>query len=336
MVSADLQERIVDQVEWYFSDENLLKDSFLMKHIHRNKQGLVSLKLVASFRKVKSLTKDWRVVQASLLQSSQLELNVDRSKVRRVAAVPRVDYSHAARTIIISNHPSPQPAVQDIESAFSKYGEVTLVRVIHPGKAVPLDVKPSRAQHPAIGKSLCILVEFESQEGAERACKKFNSQQSWRDQLSVALLSRGGVEAVEGGKLKEGRKPVEGEPHFLSPAKFPGHRNVREPSPARPARELVVSKKRHRGSPAVSRKFLSPDNGRDKEYSSDSGCSTGRSRSPRLTPEPLRKFPSDQSILTRRNPGRVQEARLIRQPAGPDGTRGFLRPTLPIQVSVSS
>ena len=303
-----------------------------MKHIHRNKQGLVSLKLVASFRKVKSLTKDWRVVQASLLQSKQLELNDERNKVRRVAAVPEVDYSHALRTVIIHNYPDPEPVSEDIEREFSKYGEVTLVRILHPGKSVPLDVKPSRTTHPAIGKILCILVEFESQEGAKQACMRFNSQQSWRDQLSVALLSKRDGEE-EGGKKRDAKKPEEGQSHFLSPVKPPGHGKVREPSPVKTAREPKGKRKR-RGSPAISRKFLSPESSREKEYSSDSGCSIGRARSPRLSPEPLRKFPSDQTLLqsSRRSQGRVQESRLIRQPSGPDGTRGFLRNIIPVHV----
>lgn len=310
VVLPELQERIMEQVEWYFSDENLLKDSFLMKHIRRNKQGFVSLKLVASFRKVKALTKDWKVVQTSLSLSSKLELNEERNKVRRLAPVLEVDYSHALRTVIIQNYPNSQPTSEDIEKEFTQYGDVTLVRILYPGRSVPLDVKPSRSRHPAIGKSLCILVEFESQEGAEKACMKFNSQQNWRDQLSVTLLNAG-----EGGgnsKLKDGKKSEDS--HFLSPV---GHRNAREPSPVK-----------KRKSPA-SRAFLSPESNRDKEYSSDSGCSMGRVRSPRMSPEPLRKFPSDQS-LARRGHSRVQESRLVRQPSGPDGTRGFHRNTIPV------
>jgi la-related protein 6 len=324
-VSAELQQRIIEQVEWYFSDENLLKDSFLMKHIQRNKQGLVSLKLVASFRKVKSLTKDWRVVQTSLLQSTQLELNDDRNKVRRVAAVPEVDYSHALRTVIIHNYPDPQPQSEDIEREFSKYGEVTLVRILYPGRSVPLDVKPSRKRHPAIGKSLCILVEFESQEGARKACARFNSQLSWRDQLSVSLLSQK-EGRDDGAKMRDVKKPEDGPPHFLSAVSSPDHRNARESSPVR-------NKRRHRGSPAVSRKFLSPESSREKDYSSDSGCSVGRTRSPRLSPEPMRKFPSDQTLVhSRRSPSRLHESRIIRQPWGPDGSRGFLRNINPVPV----
>ena len=285
-----------------------------MKHIRRNKQGLVSLKLVASFRKVKSLTKDWRVVQASLLQSSQLELSDDRNKVRRVSAIPEVDYSHILRTVIVLNYPGPQPRSEDIEREFSQYGEVTLVRILHPGMAIPVDVRPSRKRHPAIGKTLCILVEFESQGGAVRACKKFNHQQSWRNQLSVMLLSN-----------KDDREDAEGQSHFLSTVKSAGHRNAHDP------RLPVKNKRKVKGSPAVSHKFLSPDNSREKEYLSDSGCSVRRARSPRLSPEPIRKFPSDQSLTQSRRS--VHESRLIRQPWGPNGSRGFVR-TKPIVVPI--
>jgi hypothetical protein len=112
-VDPELHDKILRQVEWYFSDENLLKDSFLMKHINRNKQGYVSLKLVASLRKVKALTKDWRIVLMSIKQSTELALNEEESKVRRITATPQVDYTHAAKTVCVTNYPDKEPTVQE-------------------------------------------------------------------------------------------------------------------------------------------------------------------------------------------------------------------------------
>ena len=63
----DLCEKIVQQVEFYFSDANITRDKFLLKHVRRNKEGFVSLKLVASFKRVKHLTKDWRQARFSLV-----------------------------------------------------------------------------------------------------------------------------------------------------------------------------------------------------------------------------------------------------------------------------
>ncbi|KAK2103264.1 La- protein 6 [Saguinus oedipus] len=47
----ELIKKLVDQIEFYFSDENLEKDAFLLKHVRRNKLGYVSVKLLTSFKK---------------------------------------------------------------------------------------------------------------------------------------------------------------------------------------------------------------------------------------------------------------------------------------------
>ncbi len=50
----DLTHKITAQLENYLSDENLTDDAFLLKHVQRNKMGYVSLKLLTSFKKVRS------------------------------------------------------------------------------------------------------------------------------------------------------------------------------------------------------------------------------------------------------------------------------------------
>lgn len=49
---ADLIKKMVSQIEYYLSDENLSKDAFLLKHVRRNKMGYVNIKLLTSFKKV--------------------------------------------------------------------------------------------------------------------------------------------------------------------------------------------------------------------------------------------------------------------------------------------
>ena len=71
--------KIVIQVEFYFSDANICKDKFLLKHVKRNKEGYVSLKLISSFKRIKHLTKDWRQVRVNscrwqLLKPSWLQV----------------------------------------------------------------------------------------------------------------------------------------------------------------------------------------------------------------------------------------------------------------------
>ena len=384
VVDPELQQRILKQVEYYFGDENLLKDSFLMKHINRNKQGYVSLKLVASFRKVKSLTKDWRVVLTSVRQSTFLALNEEETKIRRTSPPPEVDYSHVAKTVIITNYPDEEPNVTSIEETFGKYGEVTLVRILHPGKAVPLDVKPCRAKHPNLGKELCILVEYESEEGARIACGRFREQQSWRDSMKVELLDRK-VEVkepnhtqeiektsknstnTEQGKSRRKQKSNkkssdsklelnhhgasaawrafrENSPGRFSKENSPSPRHSREESPVirkhawNASPDLHQRRKLGKGTPEVQRKFLHPEAWKD--YASDSGYSArSPSQSPNTSHEPLKKFFSGEIAPSWRSSEKhvhVKSSCVIRQPLGPDDTKGFLRHRRPIRISVES
>ena len=105
--SDDLCEQIVQQVEFYFSDANITKDKFLLKHVKRNKEGFVSLKLISSFKRVKHLTKDWRQVAVAIeKKSKKLEVNDLKTKVRRLDSLPEYDETTPSRTVVALNLPT--------------------------------------------------------------------------------------------------------------------------------------------------------------------------------------------------------------------------------------
>ncbi|CAL8076932.1 unnamed protein product [Orchesella dallaii] len=83
-----LSQKIVSQVEAMFSDEHLSKDGFLLKHIRRKSDGFVSLRLVAGFRKVKQVSQDFPAVLNALRDSTKLEINAEGTKIRRVEPLP--------------------------------------------------------------------------------------------------------------------------------------------------------------------------------------------------------------------------------------------------------
>lgn len=186
-----LVDRVQQQVEWYFSDENLRKDAFLMKHIARNKSGFVSLKLVASLRKIKSLTKECSLVADSIRASQHLELNEDSTKVRRLQPVPSVDYTGIPKTIIITNYTTgtnDDDIALSAEQEYSRYGKIASVLVLQPGKAVPLHIKSCKSRFPSIGKETCVLVEYDTTEMAKHAYRECKN--SWRQTATVQLLSQ--------------------------------------------------------------------------------------------------------------------------------------------------
>ncbi len=287
----DVKEKVLQQIEWYFSDENLRKDAFLMKHIARNKQGYVSLKLVASLRKIKSITKDCKMVADSIKCSKFVELSDDGTKVRRIQAVPTVDYSSIPKTIIITRYPSDNPDILQIQDEYSRYGQVSRVIILNPGKSVPLFVKSCKSRFPCIGKDVCILVEYGTIEMARKAYKE--CKQSWRQTATVQLLSQHDETVIEDKMISEKKQS-----------------NKKKSSPAETTRT----------------KHMTNNGG----YNSDSGYS-GISRSPSTSPPPSRRFDNTPLRKTRlpliiaSKQKQCVLVSVIRTPLGPDGTKGFKR-----------
>merc|ERR1719228_1451683 len=174
----DLCEKIVAQVEFYFGDANITKDKFLLKHVKRNKEGFVSLKLISSFKRVKHLTKDWRqVAEAIERKSSKLEVNDVKTKVRRLEALPEYDEATPSRTVVALNLPLERPTIEAVAEIFSVCGEIVLVRILRPGNPIPADIKPFANKHPEMTAKVCALVEFEKTEFALKAVKELNGKE---------------------------------------------------------------------------------------------------------------------------------------------------------------
>ena len=163
-------EKIVDQVEFYFSDESLLKDAFLLKHVRRNKEGFVSLKLVSSFKRVRALVKDWRVVGVAIKRKSKkIELNDIETKIRRLEPLPLYDETTPSRTVVATNLPFDKLTIEKVSDIFSKCGEIALVRILRPNCPIPADVRQFVNKHPELQQNECALVEFTESAAARRA-----------------------------------------------------------------------------------------------------------------------------------------------------------------------
>lgn len=168
----DLIDRIVTQVEIYFSDASVMKDKFLLKHIRRNKEGLVSLKLVSSFKKIKQLTKDWRVVAYALSKAStNIQINDLGTKIRRLTPLPEIDDTPVTCTILALNLPLERPGIDTVSQLFSKCGDIALIRVLRVGSPLSADLKPLASKYPSLNNTNCAWVEFETPEAVKEASK---------------------------------------------------------------------------------------------------------------------------------------------------------------------
>ncbi|XP_060527316.1 la-related protein 6 [Cylas formicarius] len=173
--SDELADKIVQQVEFYFSDANITKDAFLLKHVKRNKEGYVSLKLISSFKRVKHLTKDWRVVAHALARSEKLEINELGTKLRRLDPLPKYDETTPSRTVVAVYMPIDKPTIESVAELFRSCGEIALIRILRPGNPVPADVRQFINKNPSLAGVVCALVEFVTSESARSALELQNS-----------------------------------------------------------------------------------------------------------------------------------------------------------------
>ncbi|XP_047363536.1 la-related protein 6 isoform X1 [Vespa velutina] len=249
--SDELSEKICTQVESYFADENIVKDAFLLKHVKRNKEGYVSLKLVSSFKRVKHLTKDWRVVGAALAKSTKLQVNPQGTKLRRLNPLPAFDQTTPSRTILAARLPLERLSVESVAEIFKPCGEIALIRVLKPGHPAPAEVRQAISKRQELKPTEeCAMIEFTDSASARLAlemnlgdAKIFELQQSdkkRKQQLTkktiVTKLTKedtynssscaSGSEA-EDGKAKY-KRAVHGYPIYHV---YPGHPFQGPPSP---------------------------------------------------------------------------------------------------------
>ncbi|NXC71545.1 LARP6 protein, partial [Anhinga anhinga] len=163
-----LVRRIVSQVEFYLSDENLAKDAFLLKHVQKNKMGFVSIKLLTSFKKVKYLTHDWRLTRYALQFSELLEVNKEGTKVRRRVPVPESLLNIPPSKLLLAWEllPLQKNFIETITRMFSPFGAIASIRILRPGRKPPSDVQKYTSRFPELLSKCCALVEYESLESA--------------------------------------------------------------------------------------------------------------------------------------------------------------------------
>ncbi|KAG2276626.1 hypothetical protein Bca4012_043147 [Brassica carinata] len=197
----ELKQKIIRQVEYYFSDENLPTDKFLLNAMKKNKKGFVPISTIATFHKMKKLTRDHAFIVSALKESSFLVVSSDEKKVKRRSPLPEVR-DPKIFTVLVENLPEDH-SDENIRAIFGKAGSIKSVSICDPN-AVEESEKGCK-KDKFIRTRLHAFVEYESVEAAEKAAATLNNEQDWRNGLRVKLLEQTGKFA----QRRPGRKEVD-------------------------------------------------------------------------------------------------------------------------------
>ncbi|OWM63891.1 hypothetical protein CDL15_Pgr006153 [Punica granatum] len=173
-------------VEYYFSDENLPTDKYMLNLMKKTKEGFVPIGVIGSFRKMKKLSRDHAFISAALKESTFLVVSPDGKKVRRLNPLPVVEVrDHKLFTVLVENLPEDH-SVENLKKIFGEVGKVKKIS-IHDANATEETKKGNRALYRS---KLHALVEYEATEAAEKAANTLNNEEDWRNGMRVKLLKR--------------------------------------------------------------------------------------------------------------------------------------------------
>lgn len=188
VLTDELRDKIIRQVEYYLSDENLRTDKFLLKYLAKDEQGYIPIGVIASFRKMKKLTTHKSLVVAALKESSLLTLSKNQKKVKRVHPFPLTEILDPELcTVLVENLPEDH-TIENMKKIFGEAGIIKKI-TIHEGNATREGKKCSTEEKLLSGK-LHAVVEYQTVEAAENAAAMLNNEQDWRYGMRVKLLKR--------------------------------------------------------------------------------------------------------------------------------------------------
>ncbi|KAJ0058853.1 hypothetical protein NL108_001082 [Boleophthalmus pectinirostris] len=223
--------QIKAQLEVLFSDEHLAEDGFLLKHIQKNKDRFVKIKLLTCFKKIKVLTDNWYMTLAAALLSPLLEVSSESTKVRRLRPYPEwLLCSPTSKSLLLWNLPSdwltpapsnpqnlhPAPTLpQNLLHKLSSYGTITSHWLLPPGQELPKELQCYAKHRRELGECLCAVVKFDTLAAIRKAYGELRGAENVPAVKNLNIVTLGFRSAYLINKEQQiqnqvdGREPVE-------------------------------------------------------------------------------------------------------------------------------
>ncbi|KZV37845.1 RNA-binding protein isoform 1 [Dorcoceras hygrometricum] len=183
--------KILNQVEFYFSDINLASTDQLFRLMCKDPEAYVPLSFVASFKKIKNGVCDSSQLASILRNSKKLVVSEDGKKIKRKHPLTELDMEELQSRIVIAENLPEEHCHQNLMNIFSSVGSVKSIRTCPPQNP---NFGTSSASRTGKGDVLNFsskfhaFVEYESAEVAEKAAVELTDEGNWRNGLKVRLL----------------------------------------------------------------------------------------------------------------------------------------------------
>lgn len=133
---SELNSKIAKQLEYYFGDINLVRDNFLKGLIKENEEGWVPLENMIKFNRLKEMSTDIKCIAEAIetAKSSLIELNDDKTKVRRVQDKPIPEMTEERKEMLkdLSVYAKGFPietSMTELMQFFETYGKVQHIQM---------------------------------------------------------------------------------------------------------------------------------------------------------------------------------------------------------------
>lgn len=197
-MSAELSDKIIKQIEYYFGDVNLSKDKFLQEETQKD-SGWVSLETLIKFNRLKQLTTDFQVIVDSLKKSESqlLEIDEENKKIRRAKPLPdnlsEFETNLKQNTVYVKGFPD-SVGLDELYKYFETYGKVLQIFM----RRFPANKKFKGS----------VFVTFETSEQMKKFLDaeevKYENEVLHRESQEAYLIRKAPqIEKIKEGKLKK-------------------------------------------------------------------------------------------------------------------------------------
>ncbi|KAM9998924.1 hypothetical protein ACTFIZ_002490 [Dictyostelium cf. discoideum] len=125
-MSEETPTQILKQVEYYFSDSNFPRDNFLKTEASKNVDNYISIDIIASFNRMKTISTDLQLITDALKKSTRLQVSEDGKMVRRLDPLP--ENIDCGKTLYSKGWPE-DTTIEKVQEFFNANGGYKVVSV---------------------------------------------------------------------------------------------------------------------------------------------------------------------------------------------------------------